>query len=358
MRLMLGLALLLAGVAQAATLDLGNVAPGSGGVRLAFADGTSSSSLSYLQFVRVDRPRGRVDVVAIGAADRVLAEAAFEFEPGPDVDAMLVLIGNGSPETPYELRLYDGVGSSSADNKATIRATVGLHHLAPFAGATTVDDFEAVAPCEQAGNISASSASRVSRYGQNSTQSHVGEGGFTCSLKTAHPGFGSFDLPTSLVDGTLRFLLVGDGQYEPQRVLILQNGAVQRVASETAPAVGAVMRSPAFWFDLARPAQGVSLYELKDSDDVFGTWFTHDAAGKPIWYLFDGVATGVPGQRELMVYSPARNGRTARLGAVGTARLFYVDCNQAELRVLLGDGGYFTLRLRRSREVIGCDALD
>ena len=359
-RLMMFLVLLVAGAAQAATLDLGNVAPGSGPVQLAFAGQTPSPALGYLQFVRVDRPLGPIQVTAIGAGDRVLAEATFEFQAAADVTAMLVLAGNGTPETPYRLRLYDGVLDAQQPGKAT-RAAIALHHLAPYAGAVGQTGFEAVVQCEgmnTSGNGGSSFGLRVLRYDESATTVFRGNATVICEVKTAHASFGSFDLPVTLVDGTARFLLVGDGLYEPQRILILQDGNVVRVAEESAPAIGAVTRSEDFWFDLARPAQGVSLYELPNSDDTFGTWFTHDDDGEPTWYLFNGTATDVPGQRELVVHHPSRTAGVAALSVAGSARLFYLDCNHAELRVLLGERDYFTLRLQRSREVRVCDALD
>jgi hypothetical protein len=360
MRFLASLVLLLAGAAQAATLDLGNVAPGSGAVQLAFAGQPSSPALGYLQFVRVDRPLGRLEVTAIGAGDHVLAQGVFEFESAPDVDAMLVLVGNGSAATPYRLRLYDGIRDADVADKTRV-AAIALHHLAPYPGAPAQAGFEALVQCASVSPATGGGGSfglRVLRYDESATQVFRGDAVVTCSVKTGNPSFGSFDIPVNVTDGTLRFLLVGDGQYEPQRILVLHDGTVLRVAEESAPAVGAVTRSEDFWYDLARPAQGVSLYELPNSDDAFGTWFTHDEAGQPIWYFFDGTATAVPGQRELVVYRPSRGASGTSLAVAGSARLFYLDCNQAELRVLLGERDYFTLRLQRSREVPACDALD
>lgn len=358
----LSLALLAAG-AQAANLDLGNVAPGAGNVRLSIGGTDGAVGLGYLEFERVQREPGPLQVTALGADDRVLAQASFAFAPTAGVDPMLVLSGNGSGETPFALRLYDGgTATGGTPAKADVSVSVALHHLAPFAGATTATDFEAVATCpnSDANGGSGSFGSRVTRYGEGFTQAGFSsDGSMTCQLKTAHPAFGSFDLQVPVAGGTLRFLLVGDGAHEPSRVLVMANGTVNLVSGESTPAVGAVLRSTAFWFDLARPAQGVSLYELPASNDVFGTWFTHDEAGQPVWYLLNGVATGVPGQRDLIVQAPTRAGGSgqARMATSGTARLFYIDCNQAELRVRLGRE-YYTLRLQRSREVVGCDALD
>ena len=360
-RVLATLSLLFAGVANAATLDIGNVAPGAGEVRLVFAGSGGNAALDYLEFQRTEHALGPLEVTAIGAGDRVLAQGNFVLESRAQVDALLVLTGNGTTEMPYALRLYDGVNDADTSSAKVESVAYALHHLAPFAGATTATAFEAVLTCAHLhadGNGGGSEGVRVTNYG------HVFSGIFTsdgdtlsCRLKTAYPAFGSFDLETEASDGTLRVLLVGDGLSEPARVLILQNGVVQRVAEESAPAVGAVLRSQDFWFDLARPAQGVGLYEMPGSDDTFGTWFTHDEGGQPVWYFFDGHATDVPGQRDLVVYRPSKGAQGTALGVAGSARLFYLDCNQAELRVLLGSRDYFTLRLQRSREVSACDKL-
>lgn len=360
MRALTVLSMFFAGVVQAAALDVGNVAPGSGEIRLAFADeSTSGPVLDYLEFERIERPPGPFEVVAFDPDNHVLAQATFEFEPTQEVPSMLVLIGNGSAETPYGLRLHDGSHDADMADETPARSAVALHHFAPFSGATAQEEFEAVASCNYLdADDSVSASARVLGYDQDAIRLLHGDGAYDCNLKTANPAFGSFDIEVPLVDGTLRFLLVGDGSHAPQRVLVLENGVVSQVVAESAPAVVAFTHSTAFWYDLTRPAQGVSLYELPGSDDVFGTWFTHDETGRPIWYLFNGVATGIPGQRDLVVQRPSRNGAVTRLGTAGSARLFYVDCNQAELRVFIGDRDYFTLRLRRSREVVSCEALD
>lgn len=362
--------LLLSATASSATLDLGNVAPGSGDIRLVFA-AQESPVLPYLGFARIQHDAGPLEVTAIGSGGRVMAEATFELQNTPDVQAMVVLVGNGTEAAPWKIRLFDGTRDSetvpsipssvakSTAGKVAIGSAVTIHHYAPFDGATDGSDFEAVAACRAQDSVGTlATPIRASRYGDSVVTVYTHEGDYTCSFKSADRRFGAFDFSMPLGTGTLRFLLVGDGASEPTRVLVLQDGVVVRVASETAPAIGAVTRSEDFWYDLARPAQGVGLYELPGSDDVFGTWFTHDDDGEPVWYLLDGTATDIPGQRELAVYRPSRNGAARALAAAGSARLFYLDCNQAELRILMGDTDYVTLRIRRSREVASCDALD
>jgi hypothetical protein len=362
------LLLLMSAAASSATLDVGNVAPGSGEVRLMFA-GRSSPPLPYLGFARLEHAAGPMEITAVGHGGRVMAEARFELQNTADVQALVVLAGNGSEAAPFKIRLFDGTRDSETipatpaagakGGPKAIGSAVTIHHLAPFEGAMEADDFEAVASCRSQDSVGTLAAPiRVARYGDSAVTVYAHDGNFDCSFKSADPRFGAFDFSMPLGQGTLRFLLVGDGPTEPTRVLVLQDGMAVRTATETAPAIGAVTRSEDFWYDLARPAQGVGLYELPGSDEVFGTWFTH-ANGLPVWYLLDGVATDIPGQRELVVYQPSRNGAARALAAVGSARLFYLDCNQAELRILLGDSDYVTLRIKRSRpKASGCEALD
>jgi len=343
------------GGAQAATLDLGNVAPGAGQVRWLVDGQPAAGSLGYLAFARLERAPGTLHVVALASDERVLAEADVDLQPQGGEDALLLLTGNGSDEAPFALRFND---DAPAPEAKTVRAHVAAHHAAPFAGATGTEGFEARGACRSNGVTLGDVA--VGRYGDSESMAlDVDPAGADCDFKTADPRFGSFDLQVApLLAGTLRFLLVGDGVLEPPRVLVLQNGSVQQVAAESMPVVGTVLRSEDFWFDLARPAQGVSLYEIAGSDDVFGTWFTHDDSGKPVWYLLEGVASaGMPQQRELIVQQPQRSEARTALQSHGTARLFYVDCNTAELRILMGERDYYTLRLKRSREVMACDAL-
>ncbi len=354
-------ALALAMGAQGAELQVGNVAPASGRIQLLAEGAPLGPTLGYLEFSRVERALGSIRVQAVDSGARVLAEATVDMQSASLIQPMLVLTGNGTIE-PYELHLYDGVrDSEGTPAKAIDAATIALHHLAPYAGAAdpVATDANLICVDRSANGDEGSTGTKVLTYLDVATLPYTSRRDtHVCSFKLADPTFGSFDLSVPVVEGTMRFMMVGDGESEPFRVLILQNGEVLRVAEQSAPAVGAVTRSDDFWYDLARPAQGVGLYEIPGGEDIFGTWFTHDPAGKPIWYFFDGVATDLPGQRELVLYRPSRGEQGNVMTAVGSARLFYLDCNQAELRIMLGEQDFFTLRIRRSRDVASCDALE
>jgi hypothetical protein len=181
----------------------------------------------------------------------------------------------------------------------------------------------------------------------------------SCRFRVADPVFGSFEITETLAAGTTtRFLMVGDGINEPTRVLVLGQSGAAFANPQLSPQPFAVARSVDLWYDVSRPAQGITLYELPGSDDVLGTWFSHDANGNPVGFYFDGIADIIPGQREMVVLKPSRGAEGLELEPVGTARLFYLDCNLAELRVLLGQNEFRTRRIRRSVEVGSCDAFN
>lgn len=117
------------------------------------------------------------------------------------------------------------------------------------------------------------------------------------------------------------------------------------------------LTSTTVWTDQDRPAEGIAVYEIGLSGNVAVTWFTFDADTKPVWYFLDGIPAAVPGWRDLIVYRVDREGGTQHTVAVGSARLIYQDCNNANLRIVLGQE-FRSLRLRRTLAVPRCAALD
>ena len=79
--------------------------------------------------------------------------------------------------------------------------------------------------------------------------------------------------------------------------------------------------------------------------------------GHPVWYALTGGVGTAFGRREFTVFE-SRRGDVAALGAVGSAVLTYFDCNTAEFRAVLNGNDLRTLRLKRSRPVEVCTALD
>jgi hypothetical protein len=360
-------ALLFAGGAQAAGFYVGNLAPGAGNVLFRIDGQMRSDALGYLDFAATElsgsttEPGSITFSVVSADSGTVLASEVLVFAPDPLVEPMLVFAGNGSDQ-PYRLHLFQHRGSETVAPKALENAVVAFHSLAPYAASRT-DESQVVLECSgaSAGVSSSSSAFdfTAAGYGRSNVFSISDRSdGSLCNLQLTGATIGSFEVEAAPQSArTLRFFLTGDGTKESFRVLAVIGADLVAVAGDATPAPGAVLVSGAFWYDEARPAQGITLYEIPDSNDVFGTWFTHDEAGKPIWFYFNGLVGDLPGQRDLLVNRPGRSAGAPQTRA-GSARMNYLDCNHAELRVLLDPSDYRTLRIRRSREVQACDALD
>ena len=117
------------------------------------------------------------------------------------------------------------------------------------------------------------------------------------------------------------------------------------------------LTSTTVWTDQDRPAEGIAVYEIGLSGNVAVTWFTFGPDTKPVWYFLDGIPAAVPGWRDLVVYRVDREGGKQHTVAVGSARLIYQDCNNANLRIVLG-ADVRSLRLKRTMPVPRCAALD
>ncbi len=355
--------------AAATDIQIGNVAPASGDVQL-YVDGVRfGPTLAYLAFAKIARNDGPLRVEAVAGGDRLLAAATLDLQADPRIQPMLVLVGNGS-EQPYSIRLYQRVGlaetkdaNSSSRAKSIENAAVAAHHLAPYAESTGDASLINVLSClgvsPNSSSAASTSLSRNPGFGAVVAHPHSSLQEInTCRFTATHPIMGGFDVTVPMTSHrTVRFILVGDGNNSPFRLVVAQDGVVLQIVEPSTPMPAALIRSDDVWFDLSRPAQSITLYEIPGGPDVFGFWFTHNADGTPTWFFFDGVATDLPGQRDLTMHRGTGSDENPTV-LVGSARLFYLDCNNAELRVLSGEREFHTLRLRRSREVDACDALE
>lgn len=357
------LSLLAAGrCALAIELQLGNVAPGSGSVQFYVAGRELGPRLAYGEFATVSQAGGPFTVSAVRRNDdRVLATVRLELAPRDAVEPILVLTGNDTVQA-YDLRLYQRAGlESDRFVKALTNASVALHHLAPYAVPESNPwlEFEHVCSGSSAAGGSSNSSGGTIRYGHARTLAlNSRHDAWRCVLRIADSVFGAFEVPQPLSsERTTRFFIVGDGERAAFEVMVVERGKVVHRAGVTPPAPGAVVLARDLWYDLSRPAQAVSLYEIAGGQDTLGFWFTQGTGGLPEWFFFDGSATGLPGQRDLVVYR-GTPGAPEPLAAVGSARLFYLDCNNAEIRILSGERRFDTLRLRRSRAVSTCELLE
>jgi hypothetical protein len=356
-------ALLASGTAPGIELQVGNVAPGSDTVQLYVGGRELGPRLAYGEFATVSQAGGEFAVSAVRRQDdRVLATVELELAPRDAVEPILLLTGNDAAQ-PYDLRLYQRAGMEGDERnaKALSNASVALHHLAPYAVPESNPwlEFEQACAGSSAAGGSSNGSGGTIRFGHARTLAFNSvHDEWRCVLRIADPVFGAFEVPRPLTsERTTRFLLVGDGERAPFEVLVVERGTVIHRAGANPPAPGAVVHARDLWYDLSRPAQAVSLYEIAGGQDTLGFWFTQGTDGLPEWFYFDGTATGLPGQRDLVVYR-GTPGTAEPLTPVGSARLFYLDCNNAEIRILSGERRFDTLRLRRSRAVSTCELLD
>lgn len=347
--------------AAAVEVAIGNLAPGTLEREpvAVFVDGDQvSRNLVYRRFIRVDLAEGnhRVAFVAPSNAGAPLVERKVTVTARNATAPTLVLAGNGTTQ-PYSIEYHDG---SSQPASASRRPSISLHHLAPFARAESADRrLVAGAACRNnAGHGSAQT--RDIAYRGEVVLDPGDLPRLVCTASFVLVGVGGFELAQLSLppNGVMRVYLIGDAVNAPFEIVAVVGAEVQGTSGVGATDPSAIIRSPTFWFDPERPSEGVSLFEQAGNNDAFGTWFTFGADGHPLWYALVGGARTGSLRREYTVYEPRRAGGAQSLSIVGSAVLTYFDCNAAELRVVIGGSDLRTLRLRRSRPVEVCVALD
>ncbi len=359
------LAALLGASLPAAAIDvaIGNLSPATLEREpiAVFVDGERvERNLMYRRFMRVDLAEGRHTVSFIAPANILtnppLVTREVTVTARNATTPVVVLAGNGATQ-PFSIEYYDGLTQPGTANQ---RPTATLHHLAPFERAETAER----------GLVAGFSCRNNARDGNTESRDIVyrGEvvfdpGAFArlvCSASFVAAGVGGIELGTLVLpsNGTLRAFLIGDAVNAPFEIVALTVTEVQALSGGGALNPSAIIRSPTFWFDPDRPTEGVNLFEATTSNETFGTWYTFAADGHPLWYaLTGGVGTSF-GRREFTVFEPRRGSAIMPLSLAGSAVLQYSDCNTAELRVVIGGSDLRTLRLKRSRPVEVCIALD
>ena len=347
---------------HAITLDFGNAAPVAQRIELRI-DGVAVADAGYLEFGHVEVGEGSVTIEAVGADDgEPLASTKVTLQPSPGVRPIALVQGNGR-EVPFSLSVYQGVfserGNSSEDALGHVH--VAHHHVAVVPGNGGSPPLEGQQWCSGKDpgrfRFGGSLGSMDWYYGAMRGITLPSKPDYAqkeCGLLVQGP-FGSVQLALGYeLQRDLRFVFAGDGKSFPYTLTAVREGG-EVVASSglSEPVPGAVVESDHVWYDLARPAQAVALYPLPGSDLLAGYWFTHDEAGNSRWLFLDGMREGTA-RYELSVY---RSAVGAGVQSAGSAQLFYVDCNNAEIRLFETDGDFHTLRLRRSKSVADCDIL-
>ena len=361
-RILVLLAGLLAALSvQAVEVAVGNLAAGTANRSpIQFlVDGTRiERHLEYRRFVSVDLapgPHRFVFLVGQNPGD-VLAERVVEVQVVNDATPTVVLAGGGAQA--YSIEAY---GGASQPRSVANRPTIALHHLAPFEGAQdAARGLVAGATCRNTA-AEGTQADRDVVY-RSEAVLDPGDAAFQfCTVRFVAAGVGGIELSNLVLStsGVLRAFLIGNATDAPFEIIAVYGTQVQGTSGEGAIDPSAVIRSPTFWFDPERPTEGVTLFEQTGSSDAYGVWYTFAADGHAVWYALTGGVGTAFGRRDFTVFQPTRSEDAfGALGVTGSAVLRYFDCNTAELRVVLNGTDLRTLRLRRSRPIEVCIALD
>ena len=362
-RILVLLAGLLAAVsAHAVEVAVGNLAAGTAHrtpVQFLVDGNRIERHLEYRRFVSVDLAPGTHRFVFLLGQNpgELLAERVVDVRVVNDATPTVVLAGTGSAQ-PYTIEVYDG---STQPRSVADRTTIALHHLAPFEGAqNAARGLVAGATCRDTA-AEGTQADRDVVY-RDEAVLDPGDAAFQfCSVRFVAAGVGGIELSNLVLStsGVLRAFLVGDAINAPFEIVAVYGTQVQGTSGEGAIDPSAIIRSPTYWFDPERPTEGVTLFEETGSSDAFGVWYTFAADGHAVWYALSGGVGTAFARRDFTVFEPTRSEDAfGALGVTGSAVLRYFDCNTAELRVVLNGTDLRTLRLRRSRPIEVCVALD
>lgn len=374
-------ALLVAGSAAAAPLDIGNVAPGAGQVSIQVNGVEVGGALEYGDFLRWDTLDSALDVQVTRLSDgNELFRDRFVLRPRGFGAPMLVFAGNGN-ETPWSVYLQeDGFAlRTAAESRVERQAAVGrwnyrLVGINLAAQLRDNPDPAAMLSCqtvaggrfssEQIGGVIGTYAQSTSlpMFGMDPVD--LGDPTYRDRRQQCRwrllgdlPRIEVQGPPRQMLGSVTRVLAIGDGRSEPLSLIEVVDGVVTARSSATPSSDNDnAARSRHLWFDQDRNAQSVSLFEVGAAGLTLGTWQTFAANGRPTWYFIEATAGATPGRRDVLLRKRDRADAEG-MSDIGSGVLLYLDCNSAELRLAFDNGERRTLRLRRSREVSSCGSI-
>lgn len=133
-----------------------------------------------------------------------------------------------------------------------------------------------------------------------------------------------------------------------------------RIVAElpSAPALAITDALAGAWYNPATPGQGFFVDVIAESNQLFVGWFTYegsDATSRPRWYTAQGPYTGA--RADLVVIATTGGAfdtpDTVQNAAIGTLRIDFASCSEANARFALG-GASGTIPLRRIAPNAGC----
>lgn len=354
----------LAAPLRAEALLVGHFAAGQGPVDLRINGQLVVERLHFLEVVSIDSALGELSVVASSAGSTTtLSEQQIELKTAlTPLQPMVMLTSAGAGGTP--LLFFE---------QEPAPPLFGWPDYVPTLAATSIINVSAFVSTRNHGGPNQfqfglqciATRSSGDQSGLPQLQPITGmtsvdaRGENRCNFQFGLVGAGAFSFTDVwLYRGkTTRFLLVGNGGSHPYQLVIVTGAEVVAMPENPPIEPGPTLVSDQFWFDRSRPAQGVSLFEMPGAGLLYGTWQTFDQSGEPVWYVLDGTARSLPGDRDITIYS-ADTANGLQLTPVGSGRLTYFNCNLAEARFALSGEEVRFLRLERAVAVDQCFALE
>lgn len=367
--------------ALASWLDIGNVAPGAGAVAVRINNQEVASSLGYSQFHRIESTDSILEVQITRRSDGTeLFRDRFHVRDIGFGSPLLALVGNGVEE-PWTVLLHDdGFGFRTALQSRGI----GIPSVDPWnyrimalnVSPTFAREREAQVSlrCQTVaggGYASHLISSVFGRFGTARSYPRLGSN----PVNLGDPQFGNRrhqchwrllgSIPPIEMLGAVRQMFgsvtqvfaIGDGKAEPIALIEVVDGAVT-ARSSALPSAGNAnpAKSRDIWFDQDRSAHSIAMFEIPATGLTLGTWQTFASDGRPTWYMIEATASSTLGRRDVLLRE-LQPGAAGGVRDVGLGVLRYLNCNSAELRVVLDGGGQRTLRLSRSLEVSSCGGI-
>jgi hypothetical protein len=271
------------GTAQAAELGLAHYAPGAGELQLQI-DAGAARSLNYGEHVAAQSIGNGSHALRVTHADgQTLAEATVTLEQG--TNTLLLVVGNGSAQAPFELRLSPAHRPTLTGDAVSLQQA----NLAIVPGAGYVD----VTDCDTPSTLRKPESYLLGTDPIDPTVPGSGSyrigtaGGFPC-VRAYFPASdellaeGQFEAaPGDL----LRRFIVGDGEHEPYRVVIVKDGNdLQASIEPTAELAG-------LWYPPSHAAGSAVQIAFDpnapEGERLSALMLGFDAGGDPTWRVVD-----------------------------------------------------------------------
>jgi hypothetical protein len=324
--------------AFAAQVSFAHFAPGAGPVTLSISGG-NSVALEYRDFVGVrEVADGARQIEVRNAAGAVLVQGQVTL--GPNDREVIMLAGNGSESTPFQLRRsadhnrpFTADGSQASLQTASL-AIVDLG-FASLAGANSGVSF-----ARRCGGEASSSSKLAFGYGTSALGEAEGASNLTlgknfnaCTVMLSVPGYSEI-MPQAALSGRpgerKRIFVIGDGRREPYELFTVLQG-LEPIFTPIAPTPG----FEGLWSISGEANMGLQVAVNPKADGSYAAtaiFFGYDDNGDSQWNVLTQVADTSDGLTVLEYSGGNPQGTQAAIALNrGTATLLFFSCSEAVL---------------------------